>query len=654
MIRLTSRFVLRFGLWLALFALAATPAARDDAGTVATILAAFFLPLPVLYLLPDNLRGRLAGPPEAVWILPLAATAAAIWLLAASAGYAGAATGPLVGSAALLGMFTALAGLARRARWRADDRAESLIDRAAVAIAPIPAAILALVDPATAALVAAALFVVALIGLFVRRDGRAMVAGASGGSGGSGNFRGLLVYHAAAFGSGALVGALLSLLLVAPGPALLTLVGVGLLIGTAPMPRVLLRVSAAAVVLAISAVAAVLVVGVLLMGQPWYSQPAWAIIVCFLLLGTVAVTQDSVRRIALRRLAPGAAYGRAAAAGRAAMGSGLFLGAGAALLGAASAIGAAGAVLGVAVGQFVIVGLAFVVGGWRANLMVGGLSSLPVKSVVHHLSWATDPPAQAPQLAASSPRAQRLARWVGRHVELERLAVTLPVSGHGYQVYRPVEASRERLFEEGRADPDKQMPYWAKVWPSGVALADVVVERSEQVKDARVLELGAGLGVTACAVLEAGGQLMTADYSALPLAICRLNTLVNTNRAPRATCFNWRHAPEVERAVAQPDFRGGFPLILAADVLYEGRDAIPLLHVIERLLTPDGELWLAEPVRRTAQRFLDAAAELGWDIDSQQVQAAWPDATDGPVNLHFLKRSGMPDAVAGDLGGWGL
>jgi predicted nicotinamide N-methyase len=288
----------------------------------------------------------------------------------------------------------------------------------------------------------------------------------------------------------------------------------------------------------------------------------------------------------------------------------------------------------------------------RANLLVGGLSTLPVKSVVHHLSWATNPPAQAPDLAGAGVRGQRLARWIGRQVELERLAVTLPVSRHQYAIVRPVDASRERLFEEGRADPERQMPYWAKVWPSGVALADVVVERSGQVMGAHVLELGAGLGVTACAVLEAGGDLVTADYSALPLAICRLNALVNTGRAPRATCFNWRHPPEVERAVSQRDFAGGFPLILAADVLYEGRDAIPLLHVIERLLTPDGELWLAEPVRRTAQRFLDAAAELGWDIESRQVSAAWPDATDGPVNLHFLKRSTQPDGVTGNLGGW--
>ena len=100
------------------------------------------------------------------------------------------------------------------------------------------------------------------------------------------------------------------------------------------------------------------------------------------------------------------------------------------------------------------------------------------------------------------------------------------------------------------------------------------------------------------------------------------------------------------------DFRDGFPLIIAGDVLYEGRDAEPLLNVIEQMLNDDGSLWLAEPVRKTAQRFLDSAASLGWEIDSRQVQAAWPDATDGPVNVHFLTRSRESDRPIADLGGF--
>ncbi|HUR16436.1 MAG TPA: hypothetical protein VMZ33_04080, partial [Candidatus Limnocylindrales bacterium] len=247
---------------------------------------------------------------------------------------------------------------------------------------------------------------------------------------------------------------------------------------------------------------------------------------------------------------------------------------------------------------------------------------------------------------------RKLARWINRTVDLQRLTAVLPISKREYTVFRPDDVSRESLFEAGRADPDKQMPYWAKVWPSGVALADVVVERREEITGRQILELGAGLGVTASAVLEYGGDLVTADYSALPLAHCRLTTLVNTGRAPEATCFNWRHDAEIRAVMALPRFSNGFPLIIGGDLLYEGRDAEPLLNVIERMLTPDGQLWLAEPVRRTAQRFLDSAVEHGWDIESRQVKAHWPDATDGPVNLHFLRRSREPDRIATDLGGW--
>ncbi len=303
------------------------------------------------------------------------------------------------------------------------------------------------------------------------------------------------------------------------------------------------------------------------------------------------------------------------------------------------------------ISQVLLILLGIALGG-RSALRVGGLSSLPIKSVVHKLSWDTRPEAAPADFSVSQPRVRRLARWVNRQVELERLSVTLPISERVFEIYRPNEASRDRLFEQGRADPEKQMPYWAKVWPSGVALADVVVERKEEVSDKHVLELGAGLGVTACAVLEYGGHIVTADYSALPLAHCRLNTLVNTDRAPRATCFNWRHDGEVAAVSDQPEFRNGFPLIIAGDVLYEGRDAEPLLNVIEQMLNDDGSLWLAEPVRKTAQRFLDSAASLGWEIDSRQVQAEWPDATDGPVNVHFLTRSHESDRPIADLGGF--
>jgi predicted nicotinamide N-methyase len=194
------------------------------------------------------------------------------------------------------------------------------------------------------------------------------------------------------------------------------------------------------------------------------------------------------------------------------------------------------------------------------------------------------------------------------------------------------------------------MPYWARLWPSGVALGDVAIERRDELAGRRVLELGCGLGTTATALLEAGAILTVSDYAALPLAFCRFNALRNTGRAPRTLRFNWR-APEAE-ALLRAELGGGFPLILAADVLYEGRDVEPFLRIVDRILAPDGQLWLAEPGRKTAQRFLNTAASIGWQGVSRHVNGPWPDGSADTISLHFLRRPTYLDQMSANLGGW--
>ena len=312
--------------------------------------------------------------------------------------------------------------------------------------------------------------------------------------------------------------------------------------GRLPLPRLLVRVSAELilVMLALVVVASIATVDLLrLPGPGIVSLLQFAVIGgAFAVFGFAAMNIDHLRSIALHRLVPPANLARIKRLSLAAAAAGQLFGAVSTVSIASRDPLAIAALLAAAQVAVLLIGAAI---GGRRSLEIGGLSPLPVKSVVHKLSWDTRPAAQPSDFAQAAPRVQRLARWINRHANVEKLSVRLPESGREYEIYRPTEESRERLFEQGRADPEKQMPYWAKVWPSGVALADVVVERKEEVAGKHVLELGAGLGVTACAVLEHGGDLVTADYSALPLAHCRLNTLANTDRAPKATCFNWRH-----------------------------------------------------------------------------------------------------------------
>lgn len=670
------RFIGQAAEWLFLFILLlAAWALNGDAAVVGWVLAARFVPRALIAAVPGFRLPR--GMRIVVPILLVAEAVVATWVAVVIRFPPDVIGSPalwmLIG-AVVVGTLSTLAnnaeqGLMLKRVARRSAGASVLlwafIDRAGMLLGAVAAAVLVLAQletRAVALLVGLAFVVAAVLLLFGLLGSDAPPAQRtrperlpSGGQNSAGllSSRWLLPY-ATAFGGGALASAVLAAFFIlwsgddatsAQPLFLAAAVGAGMVLGPIPVPRVLLRVSAPLVSLAAAAVLAVTAAAAFLSGTLLVAIPA------LFLFGLAAVTQDSVRAISIRRLTTTESYRRVAHASVLALALGQVTGAAAIALGS-SALGSTGIVIALAVSQLLLVGGELLIGGPRAALQVGGLSSLPVKSVVHKLSWDTRPAAAASDFSARGPRERRLAKWINRHVTVEHLTVTLPISKREYEIYRPDEQSRERLFEQGRADPEKQMPYWAKVWPSGVALADVVVERKNEVADKHVLELGAGLGVTACAVLEHGGHIVTADYSALPLAHCRLNTVVNTGRSPRATCFNWRHDAEVAAVTAQPEFENGFPLIIAGDVLYEGRDAEPLLNVIDRLLVDDGSLWLAEPVRRTAQRFLDSAAALGWEIESRQVKADWPDATAGPVNLHFLTRSREPDRIVADLGGW--
>jgi predicted nicotinamide N-methyase len=213
--------------------------------------------------------------------------------------------------------------------------------------------------------------------------------------------------------------------------------------------------------------------------------------------------------------------------------------------------------------------------------------------------------------------------------------VDLPRTTESLTISRPVDY--DRLIDDAAADPEQNLPYWAELWPSGVALAARIARDPTIVQGRRVLELGCGLGVTAIAALRAGADLLVTDYSPEALALCSLNALEQAGTQPNTLRANWRDPDPSLR-----DTGDGFPVVLAADVLYERRDVDPLLALVERVVTPDGELWLAEPGRPPAARFLDSIGARGWSAESEQCSGPWPDPEDNRkgivVTIHRLRR----------------
>jgi predicted nicotinamide N-methyase len=148
------------------------------------------------------------------------------------------------------------------------------------------------------------------------------------------------------------------------------------------------------------------------------------------------------------------------------------------------------------------------------------------------------------------------------------------------------------LIDEDAFDEDEFLPYWAELWPSGVALARAVA--ALDLRGRRVLELGCGLGLPSLAAAAGGADVLATDWAADAVELLRTNADRN-GLALRVERVRWDE-PTPLLAGAPWD------LVLGADLLYESRNADQLADLLPRL---GGEVLLAEPGRPHARAFLE-------------------------------------------------
>jgi predicted nicotinamide N-methyase len=178
---------------------------------------------------------------------------------------------------------------------------------------------------------------------------------------------------------------------------------------------------------------------------------------------------------------------------------------------------------------------------------------------------------------------------------MEELALTeetIELGDRSLRITRPVDA--ESLLDEDAFDHEEFLPYWAELWPSGRALAEIVGERD--VAGLRVVELGCGLGLPSLSAALGGATVLATDWSPDAVDLVRKNAEAN-GLTIEVDIVGWA-APEelVERAP--------FDLVLASDVLYERRNADELLELLPKL---GSEVLVADPSRPFTKSFLERA-----------------------------------------------
>jgi predicted nicotinamide N-methyase len=157
------------------------------------------------------------------------------------------------------------------------------------------------------------------------------------------------------------------------------------------------------------------------------------------------------------------------------------------------------------------------------------------------------------------------------------------------------------------------------LWRSGVALAHEV--DGADLRGLRVVELGCGLAAPSLAAARRGAEVLATDASPEALALLALNAEANDVGLEAAQVDT--SAPDDLLRVAP------FELVLAADVLYDASSVAPLVSLLPGLAP---EVWLADPGRPGASRFLDEAAGR-WSVETK---------TRGVVRIHRLQLREAP------------
>ncbi|HEU5477075.1 MAG TPA: methyltransferase domain-containing protein [Gaiellaceae bacterium] len=190
-------------------------------------------------------------------------------------------------------------------------------------------------------------------------------------------------------------------------------------------------------------------------------------------------------------------------------------------------------------------------------------------------------PAQRPRRCPRRPVREAL-NLVEEGVEL--------APGLRLEILRP--PSAEELIDEAAFDEEEFLPYWAELWPSGLALARHVAQR--ELLGLRVLELGCGLGLPSLAAALRGGEVLATDWAEDAIELLRRNAERN-GVFLRVARVRWSEPEPLLRAAP-------WDLVLGADLLYEARNAEQLAELLPHL---GGELLLAEPGRPYAKDFFE-------------------------------------------------
>jgi predicted nicotinamide N-methyase len=165
-------------------------------------------------------------------------------------------------------------------------------------------------------------------------------------------------------------------------------------------------------------------------------------------------------------------------------------------------------------------------------------------------------------------------------------------------------------------DKNTPFPFWAKVWPSSIAMKQFLMNHPQWIFDKTVLEIGAGIGLPSLGIAKLTNKIIISDYIQEAVELIQKNiSFLKFNNAT-AIQLDWNAIPT--------NIKGD--TIILSDVNYAPADFDALLLLMKRFLQNKSTLIIATPQRimanpfvQSLQSFIKETEEINIDYQNENV-----------------------------------
>jgi methyltransferase-like protein 23 len=145
-----------------------------------------------------------------------------------------------------------------------------------------------------------------------------------------------------------------------------------------------------------------------------------------------------------------------------------------------------------------------------------------------------------------------------------------------------------------KLDPNTPFPFWAKLWPSSIAMLDALMAHPHLIQNKHVLEIGAGIGLPSLMMAPITKSIHISDYDKEAVDLLQKNIEHLQLQNAEALQLDWNNVPEN----LNPE------VVILSDVNYDPAQFDVLIRLIDKFLNQGSSIILSTPQRIMASSFV--------------------------------------------------